>query len=145
MAAHVLDLLARIDADEELSSEDRRAFRFIAIVHDSFKYKVRDWLPHAGPNHHATRARRFAERYTDDERLLATIENHDRPYNVWRKLRRTGRFDEGRFDEILERVPDLHLFLRFVELDGSTEGKRQEPLNWFREELRRRGRLKPES
>ena len=33
------------------------------------------------------RARRFAERYTDDERLLATIELHDRPYNLWRKAR----------------------------------------------------------
>ena len=36
---------------------------------------------------------------------------------------------------MLERIPDLGLFLRFVELDGSTEGKNPEPLEWFRDEL----------
>ena len=40
---------------------------------------------------------------------------------------------------MLERVKDPGLFLRFVELDGSTEGKNPEPVAWFREELRRRG------
>ena len=39
------------------------------------------------------RARRLAEGYTDDERLLATIEQHDRPYAIWRKMRRKGRLD----------------------------------------------------
>ena len=51
--------------------------------------RVQNWRPKTGENHHAMRARRFAERYTDDERLLATIELHDRPYDLWRRLRRT--------------------------------------------------------
>ncbi|MEA2366999.1 MAG: hypothetical protein QOI32_2511, partial [Thermoleophilaceae bacterium] len=93
-----------------------------------------------GRNHHADRARRFAERYTGDERLLATIEHHDRPYNLWRKQKRRGRLDERAFDEMIGRIPDLDLFTRFVELDGSTEGKDDEPLRWFKEELKRRGR-----
>ena len=38
---------------------------------------------------------------------------------------------------MLERIPDPKLFLDFVELDGSTEGKRSEPVEWFRDELRR--------
>jgi hypothetical protein len=33
----------------------------------------------------------------------------------------------------------VDLFLRFVELDGSTEGKNPEPLRWFQAELGRRG------
>ena len=76
-----------------------------------------------------------------DERLLAALELHDRPYALWRKRRRTGRPDEHAFDAMLERIPDLPLFLRFVELDGSTEGKNPEPVEWFRTELRRRGLL----
>jgi hypothetical protein len=36
-------------------------------------------------------------------------------------------------------VPDPELFLRFIELDGSTEGKNPTPIEWFQEELRRRG------
>jgi hypothetical protein len=135
---HVADLLARIDEWGE--REPRRGeLRFVALMHDSLKYKVRDWLPHHGPNHHAARARRVAETYTGDERLLATIELHDRPYGLWRRMRRTGELDDQGFREMLRRVPDRALFLRFVELDGSTEGKDPQPVAWFRDELARRG------
>jgi hypothetical protein len=37
-----------------------------------------------------------------------------------------------------ERIPDPELFLRFVELDGSTEGKDPEPVEWVRSELAQR-------
>ncbi len=108
-------------------------------MHDSLKFQVEDGRPKTGENDHAMRARRLAERYTDDERLLAIIEEHDRPYRMWRRLRRTGRLDEEAFEKMLERVKDPPLFLRFVELDGSTEGKNPEPVAWFKDELRRRG------
>ena len=84
------------------------------------------------------RARRFAERYTTDERLLATIELHDRPYAIWRRIQRKGRPDERAWEEMMSRIHDRPLFLRFIELDGSTEGKNPEPVRWFREELERR-------
>lgn len=135
---HVADLLAAIDAWGE-RGESRRDLRFVSLMHDALKYRVRDWLPHHGPNHHAARARRVAEGYVEDERLLATIELHDRPYGIWRRMRRTGRLDERGFRAMLERVSDRALFLRFVELDGSTEGKDPEPIDWFRGELGRRG------
>jgi hypothetical protein len=54
-------------------------------------------------------------------------------------LNRTGKSQEGRLDEMLARVPDARLFLRFVELDGSTEGKTPEPIRWLRDGLARRG------
>jgi len=47
--------------------------------------------------------------------------------------------DERRLEEMLRHVPDPALFLLFIELDGSTEGKNPEPIRWFREELERRG------
>jgi HD domain len=135
---HVADLLETIERWGE-TGKRREDLRFLALVHDSLKYRVKGWLPRTGENHHATRARRFAEGYTDDERLLAAIEQHDRPYNLWRKMQRKGRPDEHGLSEMLDRLPDLGLFLRFVELDGSTEGKNPEPLHWFRSELGRRG------
>ncbi len=138
MGVHVGHLLETIDEWGEQGSR-REELRFLALVHDAFKQDVREWLPKRGENHHAMRARRFAERYTDDERLLATLEQHDRPYALWRKLRRTGQLDEAGFERMLSRIPDRSLFLRFVELDGSTEGKNPEPIDWFRGELRRRG------
>ena len=140
VAVHVHDLLATIDADGT-DGELRRDLRFLALVHDSFKYRVQEWRPKTGGNHHAARARHFAERFTGDERLLTTLELHDRPYNLWKKMQRKGSLDEKAFAEMLGRIPDPELFLRFIELDGSTEGKNPEPIEWFRDELRRRGVL----
>jgi hypothetical protein len=140
VCAHVRDLLEALDGAGE-PGERRSELRFITLVHDSFKYRVHEWLPKSGSNHHAARARRFAERFTADERLLATIEHHDRPYALWRKMRRRGELDEQAFEEMMRRVPDPELFLRFIELDGGTEGKNPEPIEWFRTELRRRGHV----
>jgi hypothetical protein len=139
VGAHVAELLETIDRWGERGTR-REELRFIALVHDALKFRVRGWLPKTGENHHAVRARRLAERYTDDERLLATVEQHDRPYGLWRKLRRTGRLDEPAFDRMLQRIPDLDLFVRFVELDGSSEAKDPAPIGWLKEELARRGR-----
>jgi hypothetical protein len=140
VGAHVADLLETIERWGE-TGRRREELRFLALVHDALKYRVKNWLPHTGENHHATRARRFAERYTGDERLLATIELHDRPYSLWRKVRRRGRADDHAIDDMIDRIPDLDLFLRFVELDGSTEGKNHEPIRWLKAELAQRGLL----
>jgi hypothetical protein len=140
VGAHVADLLETIDRWGE-TGERRTELRFLSLVHDVMKFRVRHWLPKSGENHHAMRARRFAERYTDDERLLATIELHDRPYALWRRQEPDGRGDKSALDRMLDRIPDLDLFARFVELDGSTDGKRPEPVRWLQDEVRRRGLL----
>src|SRR5215217_2641159 len=138
VAAHVNDLLALLDEWEEPA--DRRAkLRFIALVHDAFKGDVRERLPKIGRNHHADRARRFAEDYTDDPALLSVIQHHDRPYALWRKMKRKASLDEKGFTKMLDDIPDVALFVRFVELDGSTEGKTPDPISWLRVELRDRG------
>ena len=140
VGAHVRRLLETIDEWGE-AEPSRGELRFLAIVHDALKYRVRNWLPKTGENHHAMRARRFAERYTSDERLLATVELHDRPYAIWCRTRRGGAREQRAVDELVRRIPDALLFMRFVELDGSTEGKKPEPIAWLREELGRRGVL----
>jgi hypothetical protein len=138
VGTHVGDLLGQLDTWNE-PEERRRQLRFIALVHDSFKAHVRDRLPRVGENHHAKRARRFAQTFTNDQAILSTIELHDRPYALWRKMQRKGKLDELGFARMMRRVPDPELFLRFVELDGSTEGKRPEPIEWLRAELTKRG------
>jgi HD domain len=137
VGTHVSHLLEALDRSGE-TGERRELLRFMALVHDSFKYKVRERLPRAGENHHAMRARRFAEGFTDDERVLAAIQFHDRPYALWRKLNRRGKLDERAFRKMLKQIPDPELFVRFIELDGSTDGKRPEPIEWLRSELVRR-------
>lgn len=41
----------------------------------------------------------------------------------------------------MEEIVDPDLFLAFVSLDGSTEGKAPEPVRWFEDQLERRGYL----
>jgi hypothetical protein len=138
VATHVQHLLGTLDGWDE-PPERRAALRVMALVHDAFKGDVIERLPKISRNHHADRARRFAERYTDDPAVLATIQHHDRPYALWRKFRRKGESDDRGLEKMLEDIPDIALFTRFVELDGSTEGKTREPVDWFRSELERRG------
>ena len=134
VGAHVSQLLRTIDDWGETGTR-RAELRFLALVHDELKNRVQQWRRRTGENHHAMRARRFAEDYIDDERLLATIELHDRPYQIWKRMRRTGKRQDEQLREMLERIPDHDLFGRFVELDGSTEDKNPEPIEWLRGEL----------
>lgn len=124
---HVRDILAAI---REPDGRRRCELRFLALVHDALKHRVRPDAGYGPDNDHAVLARRFAQRYTDDPRLLDTLELHDEPYRIWRTH---GEGNRGALEAVLARVPDLGLFLRFIELDGSTEGKDPRPLAWVRD------------
>jgi hypothetical protein len=130
---HVAAMLAAIPSDDPLRAD----LRFLAITHDSLKAEVRPDEPWSHENDHAMLARRFAERYTSDERLLVTLELHDQPYWIWRNANEP----EQAVRPLLERLPDPELFARFVELDAANEGKDLTFLWWFRRELAIVGRL----
>jgi hypothetical protein len=134
---HVADLLRTIDEWGETGSR-RAELRVLALVHDALKVEVDHSRSRTGANHHAMRARRLAERYIDDERVLDAIELHDAPYAIWKRVRRGETDGELALDRLIARISDHDLFTRFVELDGSTEGKDPEPTLWFKRELRKR-------
>jgi hypothetical protein len=129
---HVADILAAITE----RGARRADLRFLALIHDAFKHRVRPEAGYSRDNDHAVLARRFAERYTDDERLLAAVELHDEPYWIWRTRLGSG---EAALASLLARMPDVELFLRFVELDGSTAGKDPGLLSWLRSATAARG------
>jgi hypothetical protein len=129
---HVAAILSRIGDYPDLRAD----LRFIALLHDSFKHAVRPTEPWSRDNDHATLARRFAERFTADERVLCAIELHDELFWVWH-----NGGDE--IAPVLERVPDVELYFRFVELDATTEGKDPSLLWWIRHAVARSGRWMP--
>jgi hypothetical protein len=133
VADHVATMLAGIASDEPFRGD----LRFLALTHDSFKAEVRPRERWSRDNDHAALARRFAERYTSDERLLSTLELHDEPFWIWRN----DSAPRQRLQWLLKRLPDLDLFARFVELDAANEGKDLTFLWWFRRELAIAGRL----
>ena len=133
VGAHVAAILRNIRSDDELGLP----LRFIALVHDSMKWAVRRDLSWSPDNDHAVLARRVAERHTGDPRLLRTIELHDEAY--W--LFTSKRTAPDALDALLARLPDVELYVRFVELDATTEGKDPTFLVWLRNELGLRGLL----
>jgi hypothetical protein len=133
VGAHVAAILRNIRSDDELGLP----LRFIALVHDSMKWAVRRDLSWSPDNDHAVLARRVAERHTGDPRLLRTIELHDEAY--W--LFTSKRTDPDALNALLARLPDVELYVRFVELDATTEGKDPTFLVWLRNELGLRGLL----
>jgi hypothetical protein len=132
---HVAQILGSIAADAHFRAE----LRFIALVHDSFKYRVRPHAKYTPDNDHAVLARRFAQRLISEQRILATIELHDEPYYIWHN--QGGSVDA--LTPLLARIPDPDLFLSFVELDASTEGKDPSLLFWLRYELAVGKRIPP--
>ncbi|HET9979573.1 MAG TPA: HD domain-containing protein [Ktedonobacterales bacterium] len=138
---HVTDVLANVER-YALSPEDRRDLRLIALTHDSLKFRVDPERSRSGENHHAARARRFAERYIDDERVLRIIELHDEGIHLWNRWRRThdAHLIAAQVDTLLDQLgADWLLFVEFFRCDNDTPSKNPEPVLWFEEMLRERG------
>ena len=133
VSAHLADVLANVDR-VALDADDRARLRLVALVHDSFKGDVDRSRPKTGENHHAMRARRFAERYVSDDDLLDVIELHDDAYIAWRHGDRTGDWGEAErlATALAHRLGDrLDFYLRFYHADNETDGKRSEHRHWF--------------
>jgi hypothetical protein len=131
---HVEEVLRNVDTFYG-DSPFRHELRLIALIHDTFKCKVDPSRPKSGENHHAMIARRFAENFLDDPKLLNIIEKHDDAYNAWRKGDR-GDWERAH-QEALSLItffgPDLPLYVAFYECDVKTGDKTLDPFLWFLE------------
>jgi hypothetical protein len=138
---HIADVLKNIDR-LAIDADERRKLRLIALVHDSFKYRVDETKPKMGNNHHAHIARHFAERYIQDPELLLIIETHDEAYNIWRfgHYKRRWQHAEERADALIKRLgSSLRLYIRFFYADSDTDSKDPAPVAWFEQYLLSRG------
>ena len=97
VADHVAAMLAASPTNDPLRAD----LRFLALIHDSFKAEIRSHEPWSPENDHAALVRRFAERYTADERLLTTLDLHDEPYWIWH----TADAPERAIRPLFKRLP----------------------------------------
>lgn len=138
---HIADVLANIDRHCP-TPEERRQLRLIALVHDTFKYRVDESRPRVGSNHHGFIARKFAERYIDDPVLLDIIELHDEAYNSWLQGAYKHKWERAqeRVDHLVQRIGSaLPLYVRFFHADSETSSKDQRPVHWFESYLQQKG------
>ena len=132
---HIPEIFENIDnIMPPLSIEARQSLRLITLLHDSFKYQEDKSDPRDWSQHHSKLARRFAEGFISDVRILETIELHDDAYYCWRlaALHHDELKSNKRFDALLERVkPFLQLYYLFFKCDTATGDKTQAPMKWF--------------
>jgi len=135
--AHIVEVNANIDA-LPIDAEIRRKLRIICWVHDTFKHIEDKGSPRDWTKHHAVYARKFLERFTDDEQLLNVVELHDEAYYAWRlaHLYHDLAQSEERIRIVRERVGDYwQLFYLFFKCDTCTGDKNPAPLTWFEDTM----------
>lgn len=141
---HVQEVLYNISLiDPFINDETHDKLRFIALIHDNFKYEALYRTGQTIPpqRHHAYLARQFAARFTDDIQLLNIIEWHDNAYHIWRKSKQSGDWQtaERELHALAEALGEaLQLFYLFFKCDTRTGDKIQQPLQWFESCLRHR-------
>jgi len=131
---HIVDVLKNIEHLQGLSQDNYDRLRLIAIIHDTFKYKIDITKPKIGRNNHAVIARIFAEKYIEDPDVLRIIEQHDEAFNAWKSGKKSGDWEKAkkRLHELLNilgRVVDLYYI--FYKCDNNVDGKDQECVKWF--------------
>lgn len=130
---HIKEVLANVD---KYSNEyNRKQLRLIAIIHDTFKYKVDRTKPKIGENHHAMIARRFAEKYHLFPDILEVIELHDEAYNSWQMgAKKSWYHAEERATKLLDRLNgNIPLYITFYMCDNLTGDKERDNYDWFME------------
>lgn len=135
VGAHTAEVMGNVDRFAR-SEREREELRLVALLHDACKHQT----VRGGPNH-GELARRLAERFLDDERLLAVIELHDAGFSLYRRLGR-GQDIRGRLARLIEQLQELDavdLFLQFVRCDTMTGDKRPDAYLWLCAQLGREG------
>ena len=132
---HIKEVLANIEKYYG-DDTDRNDLRVIAIVHDTFKYKVDQNQPKAGENHHGMIARRFAEKFPIHQDVLTVIQMHDDAYNAWSKGNRRddwygAKKRAGNLINALQIENCLELYVKFYKCDNATGDKSSENYDWF--------------
>ena len=139
ISAHIADLERNAAVlDRHLSGIDRLRLRLLIHAHDTFKPDAAD-VKISHPQSHASLARAFlAEFCPRDSGLLDMVQFHDEPYALWRQEQHF-RLNHERYHALFALIREWDLFLAFLIVDGCTEGKSREPLQWFFRQAAERG------
>jgi len=136
---YIADLEENLEklVSDGISEEQYWKLKFLIHVHDTFKAEAIPDSPIINPNSHASLAKKFASEFIDDEDLLNMIQFHDLNFALWKQFAATATYDTQRFENFLETIQDWDLFLMFIIIDGSTEGKDPDKIRWFISEVRK--------
>lgn len=133
--AHISEIEENLEVMKaKLTEVEYWKLKLLIHTHDSFKAESEPGVSITDPRSHASLARVFLASHCDDVDLLAMVQFHDEPFALYRGFESKGKYNQDRFNALLRSIQDWNLFLAFNIIDGCTEGKSREPLEWlFRE------------
>jgi hypothetical protein len=130
--AHIAELERNLaQLHPKLSDTDYWQLKLLIHTHDTFKSEAQRGAPIAAPDSHASLARAFLAEFCDDADMLAMVQYHDEPFALWRQFKLKGRLNEERLATLLTSIRDWNLFLAFNIVDGCTQGKQRDSLQWL--------------
>jgi hypothetical protein len=130
---HIRDVMDNIDRFFSCDN-NRSKLRLVALIHDTLKYQVANLKRKKHKPSHGYLARKFAEQYIHDQRILQVIELHDEAYFASRLLTRGGDAEcaTRQARELITRLGDnLDLFMQFYLCDNQTGAKSSTHYEWF--------------
>jgi hypothetical protein len=134
--AHIAEIEANlVFLRPKLTDEEYWKLKLLIHTHDIFKAEAKPDVTIADRQSHASLARAFLAAHCHDEDLLAMIQFHDEPFALYRQFESKGKYNQDRFNSLLQAIGDWDLFLAFNIIDGCTAGKSREPLHWLFREL----------
>lgn len=134
--AHIAEIEPNLEVlKPKLSDTEVWKLKLLIHTHDSFKADSKPGVPITDPASHASLAKSFLAHFCDDADLLAMVQFHDEPFALWRQVESKGSYNQQRMAALLGNITDWNLFLAFNIIDGCTDGKSREPLQWLFKEL----------
>jgi hypothetical protein len=108
------------------SEEIKETLKIIALIHDTFKYKVDPKKPKTGENHHGYFAMKFAEKFNIQKHLCKVILRHDDAYNIYKKS------NEYKIKSLINDISnELDIYTMFYNCDVHTGNKTDDDYKWF--------------
>ncbi|MBL8810902.1 MAG: hypothetical protein JNM43_12050 [Planctomycetaceae bacterium] len=134
--AHIAEIEPNLEVlKPKLSDTEVWKLKLLIHTHDSFKADSKPGVPITDPASHASLAKSFLADFCDDVDLLAMVQFHDEPFALWRQFESKGSYNQQRMAALRGNITDWNLFLAFNIIDGCTDGKSREPLQWLFREL----------
>lgn len=134
----VLENIQRLKTDETTYQQ----LRLVALTHDTFKFQEMESQAKGKRINHGLLARRYSEKFIDDEVTLDLIELHDEIYYAWRQeaLYGTPQEADTRLKKLIARIgQNLQLHYLFFRCDTMTGDKVQAPRFWFEQKAKKIG------
>jgi hypothetical protein len=134
--AHIAEIEKNLESlRPKLTEDEYWKLKLLIHTHDSFKAEAKRGVAITDPCSHASLARSFLANYCDDADLLAMVQYHDELFALYRQFEFKGRYNQERFQSLLQAIRDWNLFLAFNIIDGCTAGKSRAPLHWLFQEV----------